>query len=181
MKIYFSPEYSGHVYIDWSAHHELLWDSVVVDTAGLITLLELHLGIYHKGDTRPERIARYYNAMKQYLAEHPKSILAASFGINGLSVAKRCLSLRDELVMAGWPVAGCHPSERLDALAEIEQYFDSPGLGERLTALLARIGNSAICQQIEVVMPVEVEVLPPRIGALLTLMESRGGASRAAI
>lgn len=27
MKIYFSPEYRGHVYIDWSAHHDMLWET----------------------------------------------------------------------------------------------------------------------------------------------------------
>lgn len=53
MKIYFSPEYSGHVYIDWSAHHDMLWED---DRGGCLDRLQDLLG-YDVAATRPHEPA----------------------------------------------------------------------------------------------------------------------------
>ena len=41
MKILFSPEYSGHVFIGLNELHPELMDTMVCDTMGLVAMLEL--------------------------------------------------------------------------------------------------------------------------------------------
>lgn len=174
MKIYFSPEYVGHTYIDWEKYGYILWESAILDVVGLINFLELHLGIYHRTETRSERVAHYHDALSKYLRECPDSIFARSFEVDGLSVAEVCLAQRDELALSGWTGATPAPSARLEALRKIEKYFDSISLGERLTKVLEHLPSSNICQEIEVEMPIAPELLTPRVAKLLRLMEKLG-------
>ncbi|MBR8713639.1 PD-(D/E)XK nuclease family protein [Porphyromonas levii] len=174
MKIYFSPEYVGHTYIDWGKHGDILWESVILDVVGLVSFLELHLGIYYRSETRSERIAHYHDALSKYLRECPDSIFARSFEVDGLSVAEVCLAQRDELALSGWTGEAPAPSARLETLQGIERHFDSIGLGERLTKVLKHLPSSNICQEIEIEMPVAPELLMPRVARLLRLMESMG-------
>lgn len=177
MKIYFSPEYTGHTYIDWDTHSDLLWDATVLDLTGLISLLEMHLGIFTPPETRAVRIAHYHEALSRYIEAHPNCIFAPSFRIDGLSVAEVCLSQRDQLSLAGWcRTAPPCDSERLSALQDIEEYFSSRGLGERLAAVLQRLRGSSLCTdlQMEIELPVSRELLPPWIKQLLDLMEGEG-------
>lgn len=177
MKIFFSPEYTGHTYIDWDTHSDLLWDATVLDLTGLISLLEMHLGIFSPPDTRAVRIAHYHEALSRYIEAHPDCIFATSFSIDGLSVAEVCLSQRDQLSLAGWcrTTPPCD-SERLSALQGIEEYFSSRGLGERLAAVLQRLPGSSLCTELrmEIELPVSRELLPPWIRQLLDLMEREG-------
>ena len=45
MKILFSPEYSGHVFIGLNEQHPELMDTMVCDNMGLVAMLELRLGM----------------------------------------------------------------------------------------------------------------------------------------
>lgn len=174
MKIYFSPEYVGHTYIDWEKYGDILWESAILDVVGLVSFLELHLGIYYRTETRSERIAHYHDALSKYLRECPNSIFARSFEVDGLSVAEVCLAQRDELALSGWTGETPAPSARLEALRGIEKYFDSISFGERLTKVLERLPSSNICQEIEVEIPIVPELLIPRVAKLLRLMETLG-------
>ena len=177
MKIYFSPEYTGHTYIDWDTHSDLLWDATVLDLTGLISLLEMHLGIYTPPEARAVRIAHYHEALSRYIEEYPDCIFAPSFHIDGLSVAEVCLSQRDQLSLAGWcRTTPPGDSERLRALQGIEEYFSSRGLGERLAAVLQRLAGSSLCTDLRmgIELPVSRELLPPWIRQLLDLMEREG-------
>lgn len=177
MKIYFSPEYTEHTYIDWETHSDLLWDAAVLDFTGLISLLEMHLGIYTPPETRAVRIAHYHEALSRYIEAHPDCIFAPSFRIDGLSVAEVCLSQRDQLSLAGWcRTTPPGDSERLQALQGIEEYFSSRGLGERLATVLQRLPGSSLCTNlgIEIELPVSRELLPPWIRQLLDLLEREG-------
>ena len=46
MKMLFSPEYSGHVYVGLNELRPELMDTMVCDTIGLVAMLELRMGIH---------------------------------------------------------------------------------------------------------------------------------------
>ena len=61
MKVLFSPEYRGHVFLGVNEENALLMDVMVCDTTALIGMLELRLGIHvedHPGSQQPPRQRR---------------------------------------------------------------------------------------------------------------------------
>lgn len=69
-KILFSPEFSGHVFTS----SEIMMDTVVTNTIGLVNLLELRLGLHYDEVSAQERMALYYDAVSKYMASHPFSL-----------------------------------------------------------------------------------------------------------
>lgn len=67
MKILFSPEYSGHVFIGLNEQHPELMDTMVCDTMGLVAMLELRLGIHVDDISGNNRTVLYYKAMSEYM------------------------------------------------------------------------------------------------------------------
>ena len=117
MKILFSPEFSGHVFIGLSEQQPELMDTMVCDTMGLVAMLELRIGIHVEDVSGNNRTVLYYRALSEYMKRHPKNILAESFRLSGLGTAEQALRWRDSLMMDKWqPVAGSG-SGRLDVLA----------------------------------------------------------------
>ena len=91
MKIIFSPEYSGNVYGKPADEKEVMMDTVVTNTIGLVNLLELRLGLHYEDVPEQERVAHYYDAVCKYMAAHTKNVMAASFKTAGLRTAKAML------------------------------------------------------------------------------------------
>lgn len=79
-----------------------------------------------------ERAVDYYKAMKTFMTKNSSNVLKESFEVDGLSVAKECLSWRDTLTFAGWNKSIKSSSKRLQVLAGIEEYFEDKSLGEEL-------------------------------------------------
>ena len=71
-KILFSPEFSGHVF----TCSEIMMDTVVTNTIGLVNLLELRLGLHYDEVSAQERMALYYDAVSKYMEAHPKNVMA---------------------------------------------------------------------------------------------------------
>ena len=67
MKILFSPEYAGTVYAKAADGSEVMMDTVVTNTIGLVGMLELRLGLHYVEVPEHERVAHYYNAVCQYM------------------------------------------------------------------------------------------------------------------
>ena len=82
MNIIFSPEYSDHVYIKPADATGVLMDTMVVNTVGLVNMLELRLGLHYDELSEQERVAHYYDAVCRYMNDHPVNVLAASFRIS---------------------------------------------------------------------------------------------------
>ena len=87
MKILFSPEFSGHVFIGLSEQQPELMDTMVCDTMGLVAMLELRIGIHVEDVSGNNRTVLYYRALSEYMKRHPKNILAESFRLSGLGTA----------------------------------------------------------------------------------------------
>lgn len=178
MKIYFSPEYSGTVYTGLSADDNIRMDATVVDTAGLVGLLELRAGIHYEEVSRHHRTALYYKAMKQYMAEHPDNLLSDSFKLSGLGTAGAALAWRDELLMDQWSPQEEAPSERIAVLCGIEPLFTGapPSLAERINRLIEtlRADEGISCADYELVLPCSAELLHPLTRKLADAMVAKG-------
>ena len=75
MKILFSPEYSGHVFIGLNEQHPELMDTMVCDAMGLVAMLELRLGIHVENISGNNRTVLYYKAMSEYMKRNPDNAL----------------------------------------------------------------------------------------------------------
>lgn len=102
MKILFSPEYSGHVFIGLNEQLPELMDTMVCDTMGLVAMLELRLGIHVDDMSGNNRTVLYYKAMSEYMKRNPDNALAASFRLSSLGTAEQALRWRDNLVLDKW-------------------------------------------------------------------------------
>lgn len=178
MKIIFSPEYSGIVYVKPSDGNNVMMDTVVVNTVGLVNLLELRLGLHYEDVPQQERLAHYYDAVCRYMAAHPTNVMAASFKTAGLSTAKAMLSWREELRGADWDFDGEDISERLAVLIGVEEYFrkqDGCDMAGRLHIVTDQVAFQKLeCKDIVIEMAVAKELLKPTTNALIEVLESQG-------
>lgn len=179
MKILFSPEYSGHVFIGLNELQPELMDTMVCDTMGLVAMLELRMGIHVEEQTHNNRTVLYYKALSEYMKHHPDNIMAASFKLSGLGTAEQALRWRDSLMMDKWNPEVSSGSGRLDVLAGTEEYFDSVGLADRIGTILYYLNNKVeknIFSDLEIELPCEKDLLHPAIGELLNALENLGAA-----
>ena len=177
MKIIFSPEYSGNVYVKPSDGKEVMMDTVVTNTIGLVNLLELRLGLHYEDVPEQERVAHYYDAVCEYMKAYPKNVMAASFKTAGLSTAKAMLSWRDELRGADWDFKGEDISERLAVLIGVEEYSKQDGcdMADRLHIVTEQVAFQKLdCKDMIIEMAVAKDLLKPTTKALIEVLELHG-------
>ena len=121
MRILFSPEFKGHVFIGLNAEQPQLMDTKVCDTMALVDTLELQLGVHEENATGINRMVLYYKALLNYMKSHAGNILEPSFTLSALGTAERALSWRDNLILDQWDPKATMPSERLKVIAGVEE------------------------------------------------------------
>ncbi len=177
MTIYFSPEYSGQVYIK-PVDGDVLMETVVVNTIGFINILEFRLGLHYDEIPARKRTVLYYRAMSEYIKTHPESIMAASFKTSGLRTAKAVLAWRDELRMAKWDFKGEEISSRLRTIIGIEEEFQRESgadLAERISIVKDRIASGRLnCHDMTIVIPFKLSCFKPIIKELIEILEANG-------
>ena len=176
MKVLFSPEYKGHVFLGLNEEHTHLMDVAVCDTTALIGMLEMRLGVHFEEQPAHYRTVKYFEALSEYMKKHPDNILAASFKLSSLGTAEQALRWRDSLMMDHWdgkPTAGM---ERLNVLAGVEELFDCPGLPDRLRNILSYINKESreSFKEIELELACEKYLLHPAIIELLDALVQHG-------
>lgn len=175
MNIFYSPQYSGYTFTDLKGNGGILFDTVVVDTAGLVNQVCLHSGQHIKTHDSTERLVAYYKAMRDYSAKHHGHILEKSFQTDGLNTAKVCLSWRDALVLAGWTNRTTTPSERMEVLQGIEEFFDCPGTGDQLAAVTDAIKKGCLLPEtMTIFTPCDYRLFHPAVVKLLEALITRG-------
>ena len=177
MRVYYSPEYGGHVYLGMHQDNDCLMDSQVCDTMGLVGMLELRLGIYVEEQPGDYRTVQYFKAMTEYMKQNPDNALAKSFKLSGLGTAEEALHWRDSLIMDKWKPEKVNASSRLDVLAGTEQFFNCPGMADRLITLLQTlkgITNNEFFSDLEIALPCNKELLHPTLQELLDALTSLG-------
>lgn len=176
MKILFSPEYRGHVFLGINEENTQLMDVMVCDTMALIGMLELRMGIHAEDHPEHYRAVKYYEVMRAYMQDNPKNILSDSFKLSSLGTAGQALRWRDSLVLDHWKGVEVPDMERLNVLAGIEKMFDCPGMPDRLKKVLTFINKEkADCfKDIEVELPCPMDLLHPAVQELLEAMQKHG-------
>ena len=170
MTIFYSPEYSGAVYLK----DKIMMDTVVVNTIGLVNLLELRLGIHYKDFNEQERLARYYNAVCKYMEDNPGNIMSKSFSVADLSTAEQMLQWRDELRASKWNFKGGEISERLACLVAVEAFFnDECDLCARIETVCGRV-SELDCGDMTIRIPVDKALLRPTAADLVNALASQG-------
>ena len=151
-------------------------DATVADTAKLVSMVEMRLGIHHADVNPNKRMVAYYRAMQQYMHEHKKNVLSESFKLNGLATAAAALRWRDELLLAGWDISVPAVSERLRMLQEVEGLYadEVPCLAQRISDIVARASGPSLLEGYEVVLACDRELLQPVVKGLLDAIERMG-------
>ena len=176
MKILFSPEYTGHVFLGLNEQNPEVMDTMVCDTMGLVAALELRLGIYVEDLPGHNRTVMYYKAMSEYMRQQPDNALAASFKLSSLGVASQALRWRDNLVLDHWEAKAQAKSGRLEVLAGTEAHFDCLGMADRLLAVLYNIKKveENRFSDLEIELPCTLSLLHPTVIELLTALKEHG-------
>lgn len=172
MKLFYCPSYTGFVYTDKT---KLMFNQKIVDTAGLVEEIKLHAGLCTERKEDIERTVDYYKAMKSYMEKNPKNVLKASFDVDGLSVAKQCLTWRDTISFAGWNKNIAAPSTRMEVLAGVEEYFSDISLGEDLKTVTDAVKNGCLLpENLEIETAVDWKLFSPLEVKLLEALLKRG-------
>ena len=173
MKLFYNPAFSNGAYVDFS-DSPILFDAKVVNTAGLCKVLRLHAGLSSDVQDYGKRFVDYYAAMKKFMQKNPGNAFAASFAIDKLNTAKKCLEWRDTLAGAGWTKACTAPTARMQALAGIEDFFEDKCDGQELWELVAAVRDGCPLPELEIVVPCYYENFSPAEVALLDALKARG-------
>lgn len=177
MKVLFSPEFVGHVFLGLNEENTHLMDSMTCDTMGLIGMLELRLGIHVENHPAHYRAVKYFKAMSEYMKLHPDNALAASFKLSSLGTAEQALRWRDSLMLDKWqPDVNTSGSGRLDVLSGTEKFFDCVGMPERLKAVLHLINEEKddFFNDLEVELPCELDSIHPAVTELMKALQNHG-------
>ena len=182
MKIVYSPFYSGSYYMDMQARHVAL-DVQVLETQGLLCQLALHAGIHQQISSFPERLTDYHMALLEYDNSNVDNISHRSIKIDSMSVAKTLLRWRDSLALCGWNKnITLEECDRLNTLAEIDNYFNDEGIASLLLKLSNQIllmesGELRIPQaykNLVIEIPCPFNLLPDYIKPLLASLQGIG-------
>lgn len=178
MRIIFSPEYSGTVFAKATDGSNVMMDTVILNTMGLIDMLELRLGLHYEDIPQNERLAHYYEAVCQYMADEPKNIMAASFKNSGLGTAKAMLAWRDELRSVNWDFDGSEISERLAVLIGVEGYFRKKvgaDMAGRLHIVTDQVADQKLnCSDMHFELAIAKDLLLPTVKSLFFTLEENG-------
>lgn len=177
MKILYSPEFAGHVFLGLNEENTHLMDAFACDTMGLVGMLELRLGIHVENHPTHYRTVKYFRAMSEYMRQHPDNALAASFRLSSLGTAEQALRWRDSLILDKWqPEAETNGSGRLDVLAGTEVFFDCPGMPDRLKTVLSFINKEKkdLFSDLEIELPCALSLLHPAVVELLKTLQKYG-------
>lgn len=173
MKLFYNPSFTGNAYVDFEKA-PVLFDAKIVNTAGLCRIIKLHAGICSEVKDYGTRFVDYYAAMKKFMAKNPENVMAASFEVDKLNTAKKCLEWRDTLAAAGWTVASPAPTERMKVLAGVEEFFHDKSAGEELLDIIAQIEGGCRLPELEIQTSFYYEDFNPAEVRLLKGLIERG-------
>ena len=182
MKIIYSPFYSGSYYMDMKARQVVL-DVQVLETQGFLSQLALHAGIHQQMPSFPKRLTSYHKALLEYDSVKEENIFHRSIKIDSMSVAKTLLRWRDCLALCGWNKnITLEECDRLNTLADIDNYFNDEGIASLLLKLYNQIllmesGEVRIPQaykNLVIEIPCPFNLLPDYIKPLLVSLQGIG-------
>lgn len=172
----------GHAYPD-SLHGEpAVLGEIVLGPMGFLSLLEEWLGLPLLQDDLGRRIARYLQAATVCCREQGNSTFyAQSLQTAPWPTARRLLSMRDTLALAGWrgeiPAAAAPAaSARIADLARIEQALGEPlhDLAFRLERIIRALGRGDLQQSLKILLVDDERLWPGHYRRLLAALQKAG-------
>ena len=173
MRLFYNPSFSGNAYVDFRKT-PLLLDSKIVNTSGLCEIIRLHAGICSEVKDYGTRFVDYYAAMKKYMEKNPNNAMAASFKVDKMNTAKKCLEWRDGLASCGWTGAAPTPTERLLVLSGVEEFFHDKSASEELLNIITQVDKGCPLPELEIITPSYYEDFAPQEVRLLKALIERG-------
>lgn len=117
---------------------------LTVGESGFLQWAEQQLGIRHEERQAHLRTEQYRQVLAAYLSYTPKAFFADSFSADAWHTTEVLLSMRDELLLAGWKFAAlaADAPQRLQTLAQVERIAEQgqvavldKGFAERFLAV----------------------------------------------
>lgn len=174
MKIYFSPEYGSNAYVNLKDWNCIIYNSTVVGIDGLVSLIELYLGIHHESITMIERQAQWLKCMRKVM-DRGVNELTESWTKNALGVSNLCLQWRDKLSMAKWANHMDQPGDRFLIIAEADKLFGMPAIGDRILRLLSSLDKNPFEEESAIFVGVSSpQFLMPVVAELLERLAMNG-------
>ena len=173
MKLFYNPVFTSNAYVDF-AKSQVLLDAKIVNTAGLCEIIKLHAGLCSGVKDYGARFVDYYSAMKKYMAKNSKNVMAASFAVDKLNTAKKCLEWRDALAAASWTEDSQAPTERMKVLSGVEEFFHDKSAGEELLDVIAQVEGGCPLPELEIVTSSYYEDFNPAEVRLLKALVEHG-------
>jgi len=140
---------------------------------GLLSFLELHLGLSRPMSNNVLRVFRYRKALKKIVLG---TFFEKSFSANDLDVAEELLSWRDKLMLAGWNfnVEKKMPT-RLETIAKAEPIAGvADAFSDRFRMVLASLKTGAKLPLEEFIYFEPLELLQPHLSELIIFLEQQG-------
>ncbi|GAB6056976.1 PD-(D/E)XK nuclease family protein [Desulfonatronum parangueonense] len=148
MQIVLGHGFDTGSYPDALEDSEAVVEKVVVGPTGLLSILEIRLGLKGPSVHPAVRIGQYLARLR--VADNGQRFYSRSFETDAWATANELLGWRDALVFGGWngrPIHGM--SGRLADLADVESLGQpelAPGLGERLKSIEAALFGATAVQ-----------------------------------
>jgi len=162
---------------------QVVLDVQVLETQGFLSQLALHAGIHQQMPSFPKRLTSYHKALLEYDSVKEENIFHRSIKIDSMSVAKTLLRWRDCLALCGWNKnITLEECDRLNTLADIDNYFNDEGIASLLLKLSNQIllmesGEVRIPQaykNLVIEIPCPFNLLPDYIKPLLVSLQGIG-------
>ena len=174
MKVYFSPWFSAHPYMQ-RKEGTIRFNEKVTGPTGLLSVLQELAGVHHEPVSAQQRSVLYCNNMKACIKEG--DLFYKSFKLDPLGVSNRLLSWRDTLVAAGWDIKGSVPmaSAKLDFIRRMEpENFPMVECDMWLEILKLAQGGAFEGADLELKVATPKEVTPPFYNRLIDALQHSG-------
>lgn len=174
MKIYFSPDYKSDTFINLKDTSSILYDCLVTGVEGLVSTIELYLGIHNDNPTPIERQAEWLKCMRSVMHSGNNS-LSDSWSKNALGVSNECLIWRDRLRMAKWNNNMQQPADRFRIIAEADRIFNIPAIADRILELISAMDTNPLEPGSSIYVGVDSpQALEPLVADLLDKLAEYG-------
>ena len=181
--LHFSPQYDSGAWAGEPARETSRIGEAFVGPLGLLSDLEVRLGLTSPAKPDLEILAQYMSSAQEVAKRNPSVFFGKSLELSPLATAQELLSWRDELVLAGWNPAADLPAQlttgakaMLNGFAEVEKFLPE-GLGtvsDRWLAVVSALESSPAGKDFRVLVHAPETHMHPIHRRVLDLLRQGG-------
>lgn len=181
--LHFNPQYDSGAWAGEPARGTSRIGEAFVGPLGLLSDLEVRLGLTSPGKPDLEILAKYMSAAREAAKRNPSIFFKKSLELSPLATAQELLSWREELVLAGWNPVADLPSQlttgakaMLMGFAVVEELLPG-GLGtvsDRWLAVVSALETRSAGKDFRVVVHAPETHMHPIHRRVLDLLRQQG-------